>query len=57
MKCFFLSRLILNNLKSHNRAPMPFNKDVGNTITYQAAKPENWQPGDYTKFAPAPKNR
>ena len=36
---------------------MPFNKDVGNTITYQAAKPENWQPGDYTKFAPAPKNR
>jgi hypothetical protein len=35
---------------------MPFNKDIGSTITYQAAKPDNWQPGDYTKFV-APKNR
>jgi hypothetical protein len=29
---------------------MPFNKDIGSTITYQAAKPDNWQ------FV-APKNR
>ena len=36
---------------------MPFNKDVGSTITYQAAKVENWQPGDYTKFVNPPKNR
>lgn len=33
---------------SHNRAPMPFNRGVGNTIVYQAQKPTNWQPGDYT---------
>jgi hypothetical protein len=29
---------------------MPFNKDIGSSTAYQAAKPENWQPGDYTKF-------
>jgi hypothetical protein len=35
---------------SHNRAPMPFNREIGNTIVYQATKPANWQPGDYTKW-------
>lgn len=29
---------------------MPFNKEVGSSTTYQAAKPDNWQPGDYTKY-------
>jgi hypothetical protein len=29
---------------------MPFNREVGNTIVYEAAKPTNWQPGDYTKW-------
>lgn len=37
---------------SHNRAPMPFNREIGNTIVYQAAKPTNWIPGDYTEWAP-----
>ncbi|CAF1031168.1 unnamed protein product [Brachionus calyciflorus] len=37
---------------SHNRAPMPFNKAVGNGIDYKSAKPTNWTPGDYTKWAP-----
>ena len=36
---------------SHNRAPMPFNKEIGSSITYQSAKAANWSPGDYTKFA------
>jgi hypothetical protein len=35
---------------SHNRAPMPFNRQVGNGIDYKAAKPTNWQPGDYTQW-------
>ena len=35
---------------SHNRAAMPFNKEVGNTVVYQSAKPSNWQPGEYTKW-------
>lgn len=35
---------------SHNRAPMPFNREIGNSVVYQAAKPNNWQPGDYTKW-------
>jgi len=35
---------------SHNRAPMPFNREVGNTIVYQAAKPTNWSAGDYTRL-------
>lgn len=35
---------------SHNRAPMPFSKEVGTTVIYQSAKPNNWQPGDYTKW-------
>lgn len=30
---------------SHNRAAMPFDARVGNEITYEAAKPTNWQPG------------
>ena len=30
---------------SHNRAAMPFDARVGNEMTYQAAKPTNWQPG------------
>lgn len=30
---------------SHNRAAMPFDARVGNEMTYQAAKPSNWQPG------------
>lgn len=34
---------------SHNRAAMPFDARVGNELTYQAAKPTNWQPGDYTR--------
>ena len=29
---------------------MPFNREIGNTIVYQATKPNNWQPGDYTKW-------
>ncbi len=29
---------------------MPFNREIGNTIVYQATKPANWQPGDYTKW-------
>lgn len=37
---------------SHNRAPMPFNAGVGTTLNYKAAKPSNWQPGDYTNWAP-----
>lgn len=37
---------------SHNRAPMPFNIAVGNGVDYKSAKPENWKPGDYTKWAP-----
>ncbi|RNA10287.1 PDZ and LIM domain 3-like isoform X2 [Brachionus plicatilis] len=37
---------------SHNRAAMPFNKAVGNGIDYKSAKPSNWKPGDYTKWAP-----
>lgn len=35
---------------SHNRAPMPFNKNIGTSIVYQAAKPQNWQAGDYTRL-------
>lgn len=35
---------------SHNRAPMPFNRNVGSSVVYQAAKPQNWQPGDYTRL-------
>lgn len=34
---------------SHNRAAMPFDARVGNEMTYQAAKPANWQPG-ITKY-------
>ncbi|CAF0715838.1 unnamed protein product [Adineta steineri] len=37
---------------SHNRAAMPFDARVGNEMTYQAAKPSNWQPGDYTQEEP-----
>ncbi|CAF0767786.1 unnamed protein product [Rotaria sordida] len=37
---------------SHNRAAMPFDARVGNEMTYQAAKPTNWQPGDYTQEVP-----
>ncbi|CAF1673317.1 unnamed protein product, partial [Adineta ricciae] len=37
---------------SHNRAAMPFDARVGNEMTYQAAKPTNWQPGDYTQEEP-----
>jgi hypothetical protein len=33
---------------SHNRAPMPFNRNVGTSMVYQAQKPTNWTPGDYT---------
>jgi hypothetical protein len=29
---------------------MPFNREVGSSIDYKAAKPANWQPGDYTQF-------
>jgi hypothetical protein len=29
---------------------MPFNREVGNTIDYKAAKPANWKPGDYTQW-------
>ncbi len=29
---------------------MPFNREIGNSVVYQAAKPNNWQPGDYTKW-------
>lgn len=29
---------------------MPFNTGVGSTITYQAQKPTNWTPGDYTRL-------
>ena len=39
---------------SHNRAPMPFNKQVGNGIDYVSSKPTNWKPGDYTKWANEP---
>ena len=35
---------------SHNRAPMPFSRDVGTKVEYKSAKPTNWQPGDYTKW-------
>lgn len=35
---------------SHNRAPMPFNRNVGTSMTYQAQKPTNWTPGDYTRL-------
>ncbi len=35
---------------------MPFNREVGNSVVYQAAKPENWQPGDYTKLNEAINN-
>lgn len=35
---------------SHNRAPMPFNKNIGTSVVYQAAKPSNWQAGDYTRL-------
>jgi hypothetical protein len=41
---------------SHNRAPMPFNKEVGSSIIYQSAKAANWQPGDYTKFGETARN-
>lgn len=34
---------------------MPFNREIGNTIVYQAAKPNNWKPGDYTEWtSPSP---
>ena len=39
---------------SHNRAPMPFNKQVGNGIDYVSSKPTNWKPGDYTKWTNEP---
>ena len=35
---------------SHNRAPMPFNKDVGSSVDYRATKPTNWKDGDYKKW-------
>lgn len=43
---------MINIGTSHNRAPMPFNKAVGNGIDYKSAKATNWKPGDYTKWAP-----
>ena len=34
---------------------MPFNREIGYSIVYQAAKPTNWRPGDYTEWAsPSP---
>lgn len=32
---------------SHNRAPMPFNRNVGSSVVYQAQKADNWKEGDY----------
>jgi len=29
---------------------MPFNRQVGNSIDYRAAKPTNWKDGDYKKY-------
>jgi hypothetical protein len=29
---------------------MPFNKDVGSSVDYRAAKPTNWKDGDYKKW-------
>lgn len=36
---------------------MPFNVNVGTTMTYQSAKATNWQPGDYTKWTNQPQNQ
>ncbi|CAF0767284.1 unnamed protein product [Didymodactylos carnosus] len=32
---------------SHNRAPMPFDKRVGNELVYQSAKSANWEPANF----------
>lgn len=29
---------------------MPFNKDVGSSVDYRAAKPTNWKDGDYKNW-------
>ena len=42
---------------SHNRAAMPFNREVGNTIEYKAAKPSNWKEGDYKKLMENPNEK
>lgn len=37
----------INIGNSHNRAPMPFNRNVGSSVVYQAQKADNWKEGDY----------